>query len=95
MTRQSASQGLAQEPCINRLLEVASLVDEAKGGTDPNVVISALLHVAIGDQGVTAEMLASEFGEHIADIVMEVGDDKALPKEDQNVTSGESREGEP
>jgi (p)ppGpp synthase/HD superfamily hydrolase len=65
------------------LLEVASLVAEATGGTDPNVVIAALLHDAMEDQGVTSEMLASEFGEQVADVVMEVSDDKALPKEER------------
>jgi len=76
-------KGVAQEPYINHLLEVASLVAEATGGTDPNVVIAALLHDAIEDQGVTSETVAGEFGEHVADIVMEVSDDKALPKEDR------------
>ena len=76
-------EGVAQEPYINHLLEVASLVTEATGGTDPNLVIAALLHDAIEDRGVTAEMLASEFGKQIADLVMEVSDDKALPKENR------------
>jgi (p)ppGpp synthase/HD superfamily hydrolase len=76
-------KGIAQEPYINHLLEVASLVAEATGGTDPNLVIAALLHDAIEDQGVTSEMLAGEFGEQVADIVMELSDDKALPKEER------------
>jgi (p)ppGpp synthase/HD superfamily hydrolase len=76
-------KGIAQEPYINHLLEVASLVAEATGGTDPNVVIAALLHDAIEDQGVTPELLAGKFGEYVANIVMEVSDDKALPKEDR------------
>jgi (p)ppGpp synthase/HD superfamily hydrolase len=73
-------KGIAQEPYINHLLEVANLVTEATGGTDPNVVIAALLHDAIEDQGVASEVLASEFGQHVADIVMEVTDDKTQPK---------------
>jgi (p)ppGpp synthase/HD superfamily hydrolase len=76
-------KGIAQEPYINHLLEVASLVTEATGGTDPNVVIAALLHDAVEDQGVTPEMLASEFGNRVADIVIEVSDDKALPKDER------------
>jgi (p)ppGpp synthase/HD superfamily hydrolase len=76
-------KGIAQEPYINHLLEVASLVAEATGGNDPNLVIAALLHDAVEDQGVTSEMLASEFGQHVADIVMEVSDDKALPKDER------------
>jgi (p)ppGpp synthase/HD superfamily hydrolase len=76
-------KGIAQEPYINHLLEVASLVAEATNGSDPTVVIAALLHDAIEDQGVTSEVLASEFGKPIADIVMEVTDDKTLPKADR------------
>jgi (p)ppGpp synthase/HD superfamily hydrolase len=76
-------KGTAQEPYINHLLEVASLVAEATGGTDPNVVIAGLLHDAIEDQGVTSVMLASEFGQPVANIVIEVSDDKALPKEER------------
>jgi guanosine-3',5'-bis(diphosphate) 3'-pyrophosphohydrolase len=73
----------AQEPYINHLLEVASLVAAATNGTEPNVVIAALLHDAIEDQGVTAEIIATEFGEQVADIVMEVTDNKSLPKEER------------
>jgi (p)ppGpp synthase/HD superfamily hydrolase len=73
-------KGSAQEPYINHLLEVASLVTQATGGTDPDAVIAALLHDAIEDQGVPAETIAGEFGERVADLVMEVTDDKKLPK---------------
>jgi len=73
-------KGSAQEPYINHLLEVARLVAEATDGIIPRVVIAALLHDAIEDQGVTPETIASEFGQNVADIVMEVTDDKTLPK---------------
>jgi (p)ppGpp synthase/HD superfamily hydrolase len=76
-------KGIAQEPYINHLLEVASLVTEATGGTDPNVVIAALVHDAVEDQGVTSETLAIEFGQHVAQIVMEVTDDKSVPKDER------------
>ena len=56
-------KGIAQEPYINHLLEVASLVAEATGGTDPDAVIAALLHDAIEDQDITSKVLASEFGQ--------------------------------
>jgi (p)ppGpp synthase/HD superfamily hydrolase len=76
-------KGVAQEPYINHLLEVARLVTEATGGNDPNVVIAALLHDAIEDQGVSFETIAREYGKEVADIVMEVTDDKALPKDER------------
>jgi len=76
-------KGAAQEPYINHLLEVARLVTDATDGIIPRVVIAALLHDAIEDQGITAETIASEFGQHVADIVMEVTDDKTLPKDER------------
>jgi len=62
-------KGKVGEPYINHLLEVASLVTQATGGTDPDAVIAALLHDAIEDQGVPAETIAGEFGERVADLV--------------------------
>jgi (p)ppGpp synthase/HD superfamily hydrolase len=76
-------KGIAQEPYINHLLEVASLVTEATGASDPNLVIAALLHDAVEDQEVPVQMIAREFGKQVADIVMEVTDDKTLPKEER------------
>jgi (p)ppGpp synthase/HD superfamily hydrolase len=76
-------KGIAQEPYINHLLEVASLVTEATGGSDPNLVIAALLHDAVEDQEVPLEIIVREFGKQVADIVMEVTDDKNLPKEER------------
>jgi (p)ppGpp synthase/HD superfamily hydrolase len=73
-------KGKAGEPYVNHLLEVASLVTEATGGSESNVTIAALLHDAIEDQNVKAETIAREFGQHVADIVLEVTDDKSLPK---------------
>ncbi len=73
-------KGAAQEPYINHLLEVARLVAEATDGIISRVVVAALLHDAIEDQGITAETIASEFGPQVAEIVMEVTDDKTLPK---------------
>src|SRR3954447_11069844 len=73
-------KGSAQEPYINHLLEVASLVAHATEGADPNVVMAALLHDAVEDQGVEPETIARDFGRHVASIVMELTDDKSLPK---------------
>ena len=51
-------KGSAQEPYINHLLEVASLVAEATHGKDPDLVAAALLHDAIEDQEVPYELIA-------------------------------------
>ncbi len=76
-------KGAAQEPYINHLLEVASLVADATDGKDPNLVIAALLHDAIEDQEVPREMIAEAFGEDVAALVEEVTDDKSLEKQER------------
>jgi (p)ppGpp synthase/HD superfamily hydrolase len=76
-------KGAAAEPYINHLLEVAELVSSALPGLDRNLVIAALLHDTIEDTTVTKNELAQTFGDDVAELVMEVTDDKALPKEER------------
>jgi guanosine-3',5'-bis(diphosphate) 3'-pyrophosphohydrolase len=73
-------KGAAGEPYINHLLEVASLVSKATGSNDINLVVAALLHDAIEDQGISRTLIAEQFGEDVASLVEEVTDDKSLPK---------------
>jgi (p)ppGpp synthase/HD superfamily hydrolase len=73
-------KGATAEPYINHLIEVAMLVAQATDGSDPNLVIAALLHDAVEDCQVPRKMIAEAFGEEVAAIVMEVTDDKKLPK---------------
>jgi (p)ppGpp synthase/HD superfamily hydrolase len=73
-------KGQAAEPYINHLLEVACLVTTATEGREPDVVIAALLHDSVEDQGIAIEQIASAYGRKVADIVSEVTDDKSLPK---------------
>jgi (p)ppGpp synthase/HD superfamily hydrolase len=74
-------KGSAGEAYINHLLEVAALVSDATGGNDPNLLMAALLHDAIEDQGISRSTIAEQFGEDVASLVDEVTDDKSLPKE--------------
>jgi (p)ppGpp synthase/HD superfamily hydrolase len=74
-------KGANQEPYINHLLEVASLVAVATEGKDPELVVAALLHDLIEDQEVPRAVIAGKFGEGVAALVEEVTDDKSLPKE--------------
>ena len=76
-------KGAAQEPYINHLLEVASLVAEATSGNSPQVIVAALLHDAIEDQEVPRELIAQEFGRDVATLVEEVTDDKSLEKHER------------
>src|ERR1700730_6222077 len=73
-------KGPAEEPYINHLIEVAMLVADATGGGDTNLVIAALLHDAIEDCDVPRELIAETFGSDGAAVVLEVTDNKSLPK---------------
>lgn len=50
-----------------------------------DVLCAALLHDAIEDTQTTAEELTKAFGKNVASIVLEVTDDKALPKEERKL----------
>ena len=76
-------KGTAQEPYINHLLEVAAMVVRGDRRRRRNLVVAALLHDAIEDQQITRTAIAHEFGEDVAALVVEVTDDKALPKPDR------------
>jgi guanosine-3',5'-bis(diphosphate) 3'-pyrophosphohydrolase len=73
-------KGAAAEPYVNHLIEVAHLVSATVSEPDPNLIIAALLHDVIEDVGVTKEELIQRFGADVADLVVEMTDDKALPK---------------
>jgi GTP diphosphokinase / guanosine-3',5'-bis(diphosphate) 3'-diphosphatase len=74
-------KGSSRAPYINHLLEVAKLVALATDGKDPDLIVAALLHDAIEDQGVSRDAIAEQFGEDVAALVVEVSDDKSLPQE--------------
>ncbi len=73
-------KGLAAEPYINHLAEVALLLAEATAGKDTELVMAGLLHDCIEDQGVGFEDLAELLGADVAGLVREVTDDKSLEK---------------
>jgi (p)ppGpp synthase/HD superfamily hydrolase len=78
--RDQRRKGADAEPYINHPAEVARLVADATEGADPACALAALLHDTIEDTETTREELAREFGEEVAAIVVEVTDDKRLPK---------------
>ena len=73
-------KGEAEEPYVNHLTEVARRLAEASDGMDANLVMAGLLHDTIEDQEVTQEELVDLFGTDVANLVMEVTDNKSLPK---------------
>src|SRR5579863_1057472 len=73
-------KGAAAEPNVNHVLEVAHLAATAISEPDTNLIIAALLHDVVEDTAVTKQDVAERFGVDVADLVMELTDDKSLPK---------------
>jgi len=74
-------KGAAAEPYVNHLIEVAQLIAGSSEQLDTNLVMAGLLHDTIEDTGTSAEELEKAFGSDIAELVVELTDDKSLPKE--------------
>lgn len=73
-------KGSRREPYINHPIEVANLISNVGQVDDIEVLIAALLHDTVEDCGVTADEIEAKFGRTVADYVLEVTDDKRLPK---------------
>ena len=67
-------------PYINHPIALANVLANEGDIANKDVLIGALLHDTIEDTETTPEELKAIFGEKIASIVMEVTDDKNLPK---------------
>jgi guanosine-3',5'-bis(diphosphate) 3'-pyrophosphohydrolase len=70
-----------QRPYIEHPLEVAKILSEFVD--NPITIAAAILHDTVEDTTATYEELVEQFGREIADTVMEVTDDKTLPKEER------------
>jgi (p)ppGpp synthase/HD superfamily hydrolase len=72
-------KGVAGEPYVNHLAEVAMLLAEATGG-DAVLVAAGFLHDTLEDTETTYDEIEARFGADMAVLVGEVTDDKSLPK---------------
>ncbi|MCA6218940.1 bifunctional (p)ppGpp synthetase/guanosine-3',5'-bis(diphosphate) 3'-pyrophosphohydrolase [Ideonella sp. B7] len=68
-------------PYINHPIALAHLLATTGGVDDVVVLQAAILHDTIEDTDTTEAELRARFGEAVTDIVIEVTDDKALPKQ--------------
>ena len=71
-------KGFNQVPYINHPLKVAQMLIDCDEN-DENVLIAAILHDVIEDTDASYEEISVEFNKEIADLVIEVTDDKELP----------------
>ena len=78
--RRQKRKGINGEPYINHPLEVASILASVGKVEDTDVLIAAILHDTVEDTNTTKEEISEMFGDNIAEMVLEVTDDKTLPK---------------
>jgi len=78
--RDQRRKDAAASPYINHPIALANVLANEGGIDDERVLIAAILHDTIEDTETTEQELVREFGQEIASIVMEVTDDKSLPK---------------
>jgi len=67
-------------PYINHPIALADVLANEGGVVDPVTLCAALLHDTVEDAKTTYRELRKAFGDEIADVVMEVTDDKNLDK---------------
>lgn len=68
-------------PYINHPIALAEALISIGGTTDPVVLCAALLHDVIEDTKTTRQELLERFGREVTDVVLDVSDDKGLPKD--------------
>jgi guanosine-3',5'-bis(diphosphate) 3'-pyrophosphohydrolase len=78
--RDQRRKDAAASPYINHPIALANVLANEAEIDDERVLIAAVLHDTLEDTETTVQELVRHFGQEIAEIVLEVSDDKALPK---------------
>ncbi len=68
-------------PYINHPIQVAETLWTVGGVREAALLVAAVLHDTIEDTATTPEELKARFGEEVLGLVLEVTDDKSLPKQ--------------
>ena len=72
-----------ESPYINHPISVALAIAQIGGVDDPEILAAALLHDTLEDTETTPEELEAEFGKKVCEYVLDVTDDKTLPKDER------------
>ncbi len=78
--RNQRRKGGSHIPYINHPIAVTEILWQTGGVRDITTLIAALLHDTIEDTDATPEMVREQFGDEVLSLVLEVTDDKSLPK---------------
>lgn len=80
----------AKSPYINHPIEVTQLLWEVGGVREADVLLAALLHDTIEDTQTSPDEIRAQFGAAVLSLVLEVTDDKSLPKQERKRLQVES-----
>jgi len=78
--RDQRRKGSRKAPYINHPIQLVDILWNSGEVRDINTLIAAILHDTVEDTGVSPEEIRDQFGEDVRGLVMEVTDDKRLPK---------------
>lgn len=78
--RAQTRKGLEASPYINHPVGLSRVLSHEGGVSDLTVLCAAILHDTVEDTDATEAEIAARFGPAVARVVMEVTDDKHLPK---------------
>ncbi len=78
--RRQKRKGSDQEPYINHPLEVLNLLTNVGRVEDFDILIAAVLHDTIEDTDASEAEITELFGARVSKMVLELTDDKSLPK---------------
>lgn len=81
--RHQTRKDTAASPFINHPIEVANLLWTIGEICDTIAITAAILHDTIEDTDTTCEELRVNFGNEVLELVLEVSDDKNLPKRER------------
>jgi len=83
--RDQRRKGEPASPYINHPNEVAHVLWTIGDVSDIITIVGALLHDTIEDTDTTQEEIRANFGEDVLALVLEVSDDKSLPKQERKL----------
>jgi len=78
--RKQRRKGIEEHAYVTHPIQVAEIMWNVGGVRDLDVIIAGLLHDTIEDTDTTADEISEKFGASVADMVLEVSDDKSLEK---------------
>ena len=81
--RDQRRKDVKMSPYINHPIALARVLSVEAGLSEPQLLASAVLHDTLEDTQTTFEELRERFGETVAATVLEVTDDKSLPKKER------------